>query len=327
LRPLRRFCGSYQRTARLSRFLYDAAVAGFLPSQFSSFLAPALGSVDSAALRWPKYAPIVHRHAKGTALMSKLALITGASSGIGKAFAQRLAADGYNLIAVGRRLDRLQELAASHTEVTVQPLAADLSTDEGVGAVAEVCATQPLTMLVNNAGVAHYMPIAERPADKALEVLHVKVVAPTMLVRAAAPGMLARSQGTIINVSGMIAFSGPAPQAQLPRRAVYAGTLAHIVAMTQVLHEELSPAGLRIQVLCPGVVATEFHERQGLDLSAIPRMSAEDVVTASLRGLEFGEVVCAPGVEKAGLLEAVSQAELAAFGAQSPELATRYRTG
>jgi uncharacterized protein len=75
------------------------------------------------------------------------------------------------------------------------------------------------------------------------------------------------------------------------------------------------------------VVATEFHERQGLDLSAVPRMSAADVVSASLRGLELGEVVCAPGVEDAGLLEAVSQADLAAFGAQSPELATRYRAG
>jgi short-subunit dehydrogenase len=103
------------------------------------------------------------------------------------------------------------------------------------------------------------------------------------------------------------------------------GTLAHLVAMTQVLHEELAPAGLRVQVLCPGVVATEFHERRGLDLSAVPRMSAEDVVTASLRGLELGEVVCAPGVEDAGLLAAVSQADLAAFGAQSPELAARYR--
>ncbi len=97
--------------------------------------------------------------------------------------------------------------------------------------------------------------------------------------------------------------------------------------MTQVLHEELKPTGLAVQVLCPGVVATEFHERQGLDLSAVPRMSAEDVVSASLRGLELGEVVCAPGVEDASLLEAVSVADLAAFGAQSPELATRYRDG
>jgi uncharacterized protein len=257
--------------------------------------------------------------------MSKLALVTGASSGIGKAFAQRLAADGYDLVAVGRRLDRLEELAASLTKVAVRPLAADLSTDEGVDAVADVCASQPLTMLVNNAGVAHYMPIASLPADKARELVHVKVVAPSMLVRAAVPGMVARGGGTIINVSGMIAFSGPAPQAQLPRRALYAGALAHLVAMTQVLHEELKSEGLRIQVLCPGVVATEFHERQGMDLSAVPRMSAEDVVTASLRGLELGEVVCAPGVEERGLLEEVFAADLAAFGAQSPELATRYR--
>jgi uncharacterized protein len=88
-------------------------------------------------------------------------------------------------------------------------------------------------MLVNNAGVAHYMPFAELPADKASELVHVKVLAPTMLARAAVPGMVARGDGTIINVSGMIAFSGPAPLAQLPlRRAVYTGTLAYLVALT-----------------------------------------------------------------------------------------------
>ena len=259
--------------------------------------------------------------------MNKLALVTGASSGIGQAFARRLAADDYDLIAVGRRRDRLEELAASLTnvKVQVQVLVADLSTDDGADAVAEVCASRPLTMLVNNAGVAHYMPIAQLPAGKAAELVHVKVVAPTMLIRAAVPGMLARGEGTIINVAGMIAFSGPALQAQLPRRAVYAGTLAHLVAMTQVLHQELAPEGLSIQVLCPGVVATEFHERQGLDLSAVPRMSAADVVTASLRGLELGEVVCAPGVQDASLLQVVAQADLAAFAAQSPELASRYQ--
>lgn len=78
--------------------------------------------------------------------------------------------------------------------------------------------------------------------------------------------------------------------------------------------------------MCPGVVATEFHERQGLDLSAIPRMSAADVVTAALRGLELGEVVCAPGVEDPCLLAAVFQADLAAFAGQSTELASRYRS-
>jgi short-subunit dehydrogenase len=260
--------------------------------------------------------------------MSKLALITGASSGIGRAFAQRLAADGYDLIVTGRRMDRLEELASTLPSVRVQNLTSDLATDEGVEAIAAVCAEQPLTMLVNNAGVAHYMPFAELPADKARELVHVKAVAPVMLARAAVPGMIARGEGTIINVSGMIAFSGPAPLTQLPlRRAVYAGSLAHVVTLTQTLHEELSPAGLRVQVVCPGVVATEFHERQGLDLSTVPRMSAEEVVTASLRGLELGEVVCAPGVEDTALLDAVFRADLAAFGGQSPELAKRYWKG
>jgi short-subunit dehydrogenase len=171
------------------------------------------------------------------------------------------------------------------------------------------------------------MPFAELPAGKASELLHVKVVAPTMLARAAVPGMIARGEGTIINVSGMLAFSGPATIEALPlRRAVYTGTLAHIVALSQALHEELKSQGLRVQALCPGVVATEFHERQGLDLSAVPRMSADDVVTASLQGLAIGEVLCAPGVEQADLLDAVFKADLAAFAGQAPQLATRYRT-
>jgi short-subunit dehydrogenase len=259
--------------------------------------------------------------------MSRLALITGASSGIGRAFALRLGAAGYDLVAVGRRRDRLDELAAALPEVEVRSVVADLGTDAGVEAVAELCEAEELTMLVNNAGVAHYMPFVELPADKASELLHVKVIAPTMLARAAAPGMVARGEGTIINVSGMLAFSGPASLTDLPlRRAVYTASLAHIVALSQALHAELEPDGLRVQALCPGIVATEFHERQGLDLSAVARMSAEDVVTASLRGLDLGEVVCAPGVERSDLLDALSSASLAAFGAQSAQLADRYRS-
>lgn len=258
--------------------------------------------------------------------MTGLALVTGASSGIGQAFARRLGSDGYDLIVVGRRRDRLEQLAAELAAVSVRVLTADLGTNEGIESIAKVCAAEPLTTLVNNAGLSYYMPFAELPAAQASELLHVKVVAPTMLARAAVPGMVARGAGTIINVSGMIAFSGPVPLAQLPlRRAAYGGTLAHLVVMTQMLHEELAPAGLRVQVVCPGVVATEFHERQGLDLSAVPRMSAQEVVTASLRGLELGEVVCAPGVEDTGLLDAVFKADIAAFGGQSPALAKRYQ--
>jgi len=270
---------------------------------------------------WPANTPT-----DGPGSRTRLALVTGASSGIGRAFARWLGADGYDLVVVGRRRDRLEELAVALPDVKVRPLVADLGTDAGVEVVAELCASEELTMLVNNAGVAHYMPFNELPPDKANELLHVKVVAPTMLARAAASGMVARGEGTIINVSGMLAFSWPAPIEKLPlRRAVCTGTLAYIVALSQALHEELKSKGLRIQALCPGVVATEFHERQGLDLSAVPRMSAEDVVAASLRGLDLGEVLCAPGVERADLLDAVFNADLAVFAAQAPQLAERYR--
>ena len=172
-------------------------------------------------------------------------------------------------------------------------MAADLSTSEGVDRVAGICATVPLTLLVNNAGVAHYMPLAGLPAGKAAELMNVKVLAPTMLARATVAGMQERGAGTIVNVAGMIAFSDPAPRSQMSRRAVYAGTLAYLVAMSQTLSAELEGTGVAVQVVCPGVAATEFHERQGLDLSAVPRMSADDVVTASLRGLQLGETVSA----------------------------------
>ena len=257
--------------------------------------------------------------------MNKLALVTGATSGIGKAFAERLVTQGYELILVGRNQDRLDAFAAAHPERKVLTIAADLSTDEGIQTIAQYCASEPLTMLVNNAGVAHYMPFDELSVSQMRELLQVKTVAPTRLAQAAVVGMKARGRGEIINVAGMIAFSGPAPAATMPRRAVYGGCLAYLVSMTQLLSAELEGSGVKVQVLCPGVVATEFHTRQGLDLSAIPRMSAEEVVTASLRGLELGEVVTAPGVEDADLLEAVFRAERAAFGAQTPRLVTRYR--
>jgi uncharacterized protein len=254
------------------------------------------------------------------------ALVTGATSGIGRAYADRLAAAGHDLVIVGRRHDRLTEFADAHPDVKVRVVAADLATTAGIDTVADVCRSEPLTMLVNNAGVAHYMPFTELPAERANELLTVKITAPTMLTHAAAAGMRERGDGVVVNVAGMIAFSGPATEAHLPRRTVYGGSLAYLVAFSQLLGVELAGSGVRVQVVCPGVVATEFHERQGLDLSSVPRMSAEDVVTASLRGLELGETVCAPGVEDADLLAAVSRADLAAFGGQSSELAGRYRT-
>lgn len=257
--------------------------------------------------------------------MSRLALITGASSGIGRAFAQRFAADGHDLVVVARRKDRLDELAASLPGTDVQVVVADLATDEGLDSVTRVLTENPVDVLVNNAGLAHYKPFDQLPAAEARELTQVKVVAPTLLARAAVPGMLERGTGTIINVAGMLAFGGPAPASPPPgRRAVYVGTLAYLVAMTQTLHTEMDGTGVDVHVVCPGVVATEFHSVQGMDLSSVPRMSAEDVVRGALAGIERGEVVSAPGLEDHGLLDRVFDAELAAFHGQAPRLATRY---
>ena len=150
-----------------------------------------------------------------------------------------------------------------------------------------------------------------------------------MLTRAAVPGMLARRGGTIINVAGMIAFSGPAPAAQLPRRAVYADTLAHTVAMSQSLSAEREGTGVRVHTAWSPTIMSRvsrrrghrFHTVQGMDLSAIPRMTADAVAAGSLRGLELGEVVCAPGVQDYTVLQPAFDADLVAFGAQSPTLA------
>ncbi|MBJ3815275.1 SDR family NAD(P)-dependent oxidoreductase [Shimwellia pseudoproteus] len=254
-----------------------------------------------------------------------LALVTGASSGIGMSYARRLLADGYDVIAVGRRKARLESLAAEFPQRRVQVEVADLSTLAGVQGLAEICRREPITLLVNNAGVSHYMGFTQLPAEQACELLHVKVLAPTLLAHAVLPGMIASKQGTIVNVAGMLAFGATAPLGQAPGRATYVASLSHLVSLTLALHEEFAHTGMAFQVLCPGVVATEFHERQGMDLSAFPRMSADDVVTASLNALRLQEVVCAPGVEDNRLLDCALQASLAAFQGQSPALASRYR--
>ncbi len=254
-----------------------------------------------------------------------LALVTGASSGIGASFARRLGADGYDLIVVARRRDRLEELASSVAGAHVEVLEADLGTDEGVARVCARAAEQPLTMLVNNAGLAHYMPFAELPPAKAQELLRVNVLAPTLIARAALTGMVERGQGSIVNLASLLAFSGRADFPGFPKRAVYAGTRAYIVTFSEVLATELAGTGVRVQALCPGVVRTEFHTRQGMDLSARPRMDPDDVVTASLAALELGELVCAPGLEDAGAVARLHQAELAVLSAsQQVTLAERY---
>ncbi len=255
-----------------------------------------------------------------------LALVTGASSGIGAAFAKRLAKEGHDLVVVARRRDRLEELASSLPGTNVEVCEADLGKDAGVAKVCAVAAERPLAMLVNNAGLAHYMPFVELPHEKADELVRVNVLAPTLIARAALPGMVQRKNGAIVNLASLLAFSGPA---KIPlTRAVYASTRAFIVTFTQLLASELAGTGVRVQALCPGVVKSEFHTRQGMEVTSLPRMEADDVVTASLAGLAQGEIVCAPSLEDASALERVNQAELGVLvGTRQATLAKRYQPG
>lgn len=261
---------------------------------------------------------------------TKLALVTGASSGIGEAYAEQLARQGWDLVLVARRRDRLEALAtrvAAGSGSDVRIVEADLGSDAGLESVVDVVEAVPLDFLVNNAALAHYMPLVELPPASARELVELNVLAPVLLSRAALPGMLEHGAGAIVNVASLLAFSGGWQGPQLPQRAVYASTKSFLLTFTQILAAELAATGVRVQVLCPGVVRTEFHTRQGLDMSGRARMEPQDVVAASLSDLERGVVISIPGLEDETVLDRVltAQAELATFTGTA-SLPGRYRS-
>ena len=261
------------------------------------------------------------------------ALVTGASSGLGAAFAERLAQDGYDLIVVARRRDRLESLAEqlnSKYHSNVEVIVVDLSKPDDLLTVEKrIAADNILELLVNNAGFGGYMPFVELDPDKATELINLKVLGVTRLTRAALPGMIARRHGSIINVSSRLAFSGSMGSTQLPKRAVYAGANAFIITFSQLIQSELDGTGVQVQALCPGLVETEFHERVGADPSRFPSamvMKPEDVVQASLAGLKSGEAICVPALEDSDLLTQIQESQKRFFElSRSGSLAARYR--
>ncbi|HXX89640.1 MAG TPA: SDR family oxidoreductase [Acidimicrobiales bacterium] len=257
------------------------------------------------------------------------AVVTGASSGIGAAYAARLAGDGWDLSIVARRRDRLDALAGRLTAdhgVDVEVLAADLGSPGQLAQLVDEVERRGPDMLVNAAGLAYYMPFAQLPGDKARELVEVNVLAPVLLCRAALPSMRERGSGSIVNVASLLAFSGAVEAPFMPRRAVYAATKSFLVTYSEILAGEVRGDGVRVQVVCPGVVRSEFHSRQGLDLSDVPAMEPELVVEASLADLETGAVVSVPGLADLGLLGRVAEADSAMLGStRATALPDRYR--
>jgi short-subunit dehydrogenase len=270
-----------------------------------------------------------------TDLATGTAVVTGASSGIGALYARRLAERGWDVVLVARRADRLDDIAESlraDTLATIETLTADLAVEEDLERVAERVSAEDVNLLVNNAGINGYGPFPQTDPGLLTRVLAVNVVAPTMLTRAAVPGMLERGHGAVVNVASLLAFAGALPPDPLPYRAVYAGTKGYLVTFTRTLAAELAASPVTVQVMCPGLTATEFHLTPGAE--SVPgreeRVHAEggmppgDVVTASLAGLLAGETVCVPGLAEPEALARLSAVEAEIRGASRSGLAPRY---
>ncbi len=232
------------------------------------------------------------------------ALITGASSGIGAVYADRMARRGYDLILVALRRTRLVALAQrlrDETERSVETIAADLGEKADLARIETVLArietvlrtNARITLLVNNAGVGATTPLLDSDVEKMDAMIRLNVVALTRLTYGAAPGFVARGGGTIVNIASSVAIS---PEAL---NGVYGGSKAFVLAFSQSLNHELAGKRVRIQAVLPGATATEFWDIAGLPVRNLPTeivMSAEDTVDAALAGLDQREMVTIPSL-------------------------------
>jgi uncharacterized protein len=220
------------------------------------------------------------------------AFITGATAGIGAAFARHLAADGFDLVLLARNEIRLTQIADEYREkygIDVETLVADLATDEGLEA-AEGAAVG-VDLLVNNAGFGHTGAFLDVPIGDELTMLRVHCEAVLRLTYAALPGMIERGRGGVINISSVAGF--------FPR-GTYGASKSWVVSFSQGAAQDIAGTGVHVMALCPGFVHTEFHERAKMDVSGIPEfmwMDADKLVGAALRDYRRGLQVSVPGAQ------------------------------
>ena len=255
------------------------------------------------------------------------ALITGASSGIGAIYAERLARRGYDLVLVARSRERLQRLAQRLSEQSgrrVEVLVADLNDKADLARVEQLLRSDSrISLLVNNAGVGATAPLLDSDVEQMTRMIELNVTALTRLTYAAVPGFVARQGGTIINIASIV---GIAPELL---NGVYGGTKAFVLAFSQSLQHELKDSKLRIQVVLPGAIATDFWEGAGTPVDHLPGaivMQAQDLVDAALAGLDQGEPITLPSLPEMAdwqAYQAARQQLLPNLSRQVP--APRYR--
>ena len=256
-----------------------------------------------------------------------LALVTGASSGIGATYADRLAKRGYDLILVARNENRLASLAHRlrvDSGRLVEAIVADLEDENDLARVEAVLRTDTrLTMLVNNAGVGATAPLLDADVAKMDAMIRLNVGALTRLTYAAAPGFVARGGGTIINIASIVAIT---PETL---NGVYGGTKAYVLAFSQSLQHELADKGVRVHAVLPGATATEFWDIAGRPVHQLPGaivMSVDDLVDAALAGLDQGEAVTIPSLPDGAEWDRFDAARRAMAGRLSSAIpAPRYR--
>jgi len=223
------------------------------------------------------------------------ALITGASSGIGEAFARELAKRGHDLVLVARRRDRLERLAGELSEglgIAADVLAADLAKEADIAAVEERLRADEIDLLVNGAGFGIVGEFADVSLERQLEELDVDVRALMRLTHAALSAMIPRRRGGIINVASTAAFQ------PIPNMATYAASKAFVLFLTEAVHEEAKKHGVAVTCLCPGPVKTEFQQVAGVDRGRVPRFvwtSTDRVVESALSALRSRRAVVVPG--------------------------------
>ncbi|MBN8912999.1 MAG: SDR family oxidoreductase [Rhizobiales bacterium] len=225
-----------------------------------------------------------------------VAVVTGASSGIGAVYADRLAKRGYDLILVARNEERLKKVAArieGETGRSVRTLAADLSDKASLAKIEALLRDDnSITMLVNNAGVGSVASILQASADIAEDMIELNITALTRLTYAVAPAFVARGSGTIINIASVVGVAAEM------LNGVYSASKSYVISFGHSLQKDLADKGVRIQTVLPGATATEFWDIAGYaaQKTASITMSAEDCVDAALAGLDSGELVTIPGL-------------------------------